>query len=62
MRTDEIAKYSGEVVDKKTLEEIAGSENIKVIKDCGIDGRHLGKKWYVIVFRDGTEMSVYLKK
>jgi hypothetical protein len=62
MRADEIAKFSGQVIDKATLESIKDSENVKVIKDCGIDGRHLGKKWYVVVFTDGTEISVYTRR
>ncbi|TDP56296.1 hypothetical protein [Aminicella lysinilytica] len=57
----EIAQYSGKVVDKTTLDRIASSENVKVVRDCGIDGNHLGKKWYVIVFKDDTEISVYVK-
>ncbi len=61
MRADEIARFSGQVIDRATLDAIKASENVKTIKDCGIDGRHLGKKWYVVVFRDGTEISVYTK-
>ena len=36
----EIAQYSGKVVDKTTLDRIASSENVKVVRDCGIDGSY----------------------
>lgn len=60
MRADEIARFSGQVIDRATLDAIKASENVKTIKDCGIDGRHLGKNgmwWYF-----GTALkSVYIQ-
>lgn len=61
MTGKEIAQYKDKVVDRETLDRLASSENVKTVKDCGIDGNHPGKKWYVIVFNDMTEISVYVK-
>jgi len=42
------------------LNEIQQSEEVKAIRDNGMDGRRIGKRWYVVVFNDGYGVSVYV--
>lgn len=59
MNKSEILRYSGKVIDPSTMNEIRASEDVKVIRDNGMSGSHIGKRWYVVVFKSGDGISVY---
>lgn len=62
MNREEIIKLGGKVIDKKTLDEIQESEDVKAIRDNGMDATHIGKRWYVVVFHNGEGVSVYVSQ
>ena len=62
MNKSEILRYSGKVIDRSTLNEIRASEDVKVIRDNGMSGTHIGKRWYVVVLKGGGGVSVYCTK
>ena len=59
MNKSEILRYSGKVIDLSTMDEIRASDDVKVIRDNGMSGSHIGKRWYVVVFKSGDGISVY---
>ena len=61
MTREEIVRLDGNVIDRWTLEEIQESKDVKVIRDNGIDGNHLGKDWYVVEFYGGEGINVYCR-
>ena len=62
MTKKEILQYSEKVIDRQTMDEIRRSDDVKVIRDNGMAGKHLGKRWYVVVFKGGDGISVYCTK
>ncbi|MDY2960547.1 MAG: hypothetical protein SOR72_07190 [Hornefia sp.] len=62
MIRQEIVKLDGKVIDKKILDEIQKSEDVKAIRDNGMDATHIGKRWYVVVFHSGEGISVYVNQ
>ena len=60
MTREEITNLDGTIIDRKMLNEIQQSEEVKAIRDNGMDGRRIGKRWYVVVFNDGYGVSVYV--
>ena len=61
MNKEDVLKLSGREIDRETLKEIRECEDVKAIRDNGIDGNHIGKRWYVVVFRTGNGISVYCR-
>lgn len=61
MTREEITKLDGKVIDRKLLEEMKECEQVKVIRDNGMDAKRIGKRWYVVVFKDGYGINVYAK-
>ncbi len=59
MTREEILEFSGQTVDDDTLKQIQESDAVKAIRDNGIDGNHPGKHWFVVVFKEGSGISVY---
>ena len=44
------------------MDEIRRSDDVKVIRDNGMAGKHIGKRWYVVVFKSGHGINVYCTK
>lgn len=52
-------KFEDQIVRIEEYDQIADSEVVETIDNCGSSGKYNGYTWYNVIFKDGTEMSIY---
>jgi CTP:phosphocholine cytidylyltransferase-like protein len=52
-------KYDCQLVTSEQYDEIAESEVVTEVEDCGSSSNYPGKFLYTVHFADGSEMEIY---